>query len=93
MKFLLGDATLFDWRDATMWFANSTCFDEELMRKLAVAAGASNPARAHPRHGDVTVGMLSNCVQMIKPWARSRSRSRSGCRRPSGRCWSTRCIK
>ena len=40
VQFLLGDATEgYDWSDATMWFANSTCFDEELMRKLAVVAG------------------------------------------------------
>jgi hypothetical protein len=40
IQFLLGDATEIDWSDATMWFANSTCFDEELMRKLAVVSGA-----------------------------------------------------
>ena len=39
IQFLLGDATEIDWSDATMWFANSTCFDEELMRKLAVVSG------------------------------------------------------
>lgn len=40
VQFLLGDATTYDWSDATMWFANSTCFDEALMLKLAVVAGA-----------------------------------------------------
>lgn len=39
VQFLLGDATVYDWSDATMWFANSTCFDEALMLKLAVVAG------------------------------------------------------
>ena len=39
VEFLLGDATVYDWSNATMWFANSTCFDEALMLKLATVAG------------------------------------------------------
>jgi hypothetical protein len=35
ISFLHGDATLMDWSDASCVFANSTCFDEELMRKIA----------------------------------------------------------
>ena len=38
VEFILDDATAFPWDDADVWFANSTCFDEELMRKLALIA-------------------------------------------------------
>ena len=32
VEFLLGDLTVDDWSDATMCFANSTCFDAPLMK-------------------------------------------------------------
>ena len=35
VTFTKGDATLLDWSDATCVFANSTCFDDNLMKKLA----------------------------------------------------------
>lgn len=35
---MLADATAFPWDDADVWFANSTCFDETLLLKLAVIA-------------------------------------------------------
>lgn len=38
VQFLNEDATKRDWSDADMWFANSTCFDEALMAKLATIA-------------------------------------------------------
>jgi hypothetical protein len=60
IEFQLGDATLVDWSDATMWFANSTCFDEELMRKLAVVAGASTPYARLCAHADTLCVCLAN---------------------------------
>lgn len=39
----LGDAldlTICDWTDGDVVFANSTCFDDQLMRRLASAATA-----------------------------------------------------
>lgn len=38
LEFICADATEYAWEDADLWFANSTCFDEELMAKLAVVA-------------------------------------------------------
>ena len=38
IKFTRGDATLMDWSDATCVFANSTCFDDALMKGLAKKA-------------------------------------------------------
>ena len=38
IKFTRGDATLIDWSDATCVFANSTCFDDALMKSLAKKA-------------------------------------------------------
>ena len=35
VNFYLGDITVEDWSDATLCFANSTCFDDTLMRALA----------------------------------------------------------
>jgi len=43
VEFILGDAldmSVCDWSDATVVFANSTCFDDNLMRRLASAATA-----------------------------------------------------
>ncbi|CAM9859034.1 unnamed protein product, partial [Ectocarpus sp. 12 AP-2014] len=43
VEFFLGDAldmNVCDWSDATVVFANSTCFDDMLMRRLASAATA-----------------------------------------------------
>lgn len=43
VEFFLGDAldmNVCDWSDATVVFANSTCFDDALMRRLASAATA-----------------------------------------------------
>jgi hypothetical protein len=42
VEFIHGDATDFsvkDWSDADVVFANSTCFDDTLMGKIAVCAG------------------------------------------------------
>lgn len=38
IELLLADATSYPWDDADVWFANSTCFDEALLSKLAVIA-------------------------------------------------------
>ena len=38
IKFTRGDATLIDWSDATCVFANSTCFDDALMKSLVKKA-------------------------------------------------------
>lgn len=38
VNFLCGDATVLDWADADVIFANSTCFDEFLMKRVADAA-------------------------------------------------------
>ena len=38
IKFVHGDATVIDWSDADVVFANSTCFDDETMEKLACSA-------------------------------------------------------
>lgn len=35
VNFFLGDITVEDWSDATLCFANSTCFDDILMRAIA----------------------------------------------------------
>ena len=35
VNFFLGDITVEDWSNATLCFANSTCFDDDLMRALA----------------------------------------------------------
>ncbi len=35
IKFILGDAIAYDWSDADLCFANSTCFDSKLMQQLA----------------------------------------------------------
>ena len=43
IEFICGDATVLDWSEARVVFANSTCFDEALMRKLADAAGKLVP--------------------------------------------------
>eukprot|EP00943_MAST-04B_sp_MAST-4B-sp1_P005867 g5867.t1 len=40
VKFIKGDATVLDWSDATCVFANSTCFDDNLMKRLAEKADA-----------------------------------------------------
>eukprot|EP00752_Nemacystus_decipiens_P006915 g6209.t1 len=43
VEFFLGDAmdiSVCDWSDATVVFANSTCFDDALMRRMASAATA-----------------------------------------------------
>lgn len=43
VEFVLGDAldmNVCDWSDATVVFANSTCFDDGLMRRMASAATA-----------------------------------------------------
>ena len=43
VEFVLGDAldmNVCDWSDGTVVFANSTCFDDSLMRRLASAATA-----------------------------------------------------
>ena len=34
-ELFLGDITVEDWSNATLCFANSTCFDDDLMRALA----------------------------------------------------------
>ena len=33
------DLSVKDWRDADVVYVNSTCFDEELMEKIAAIAG------------------------------------------------------
>jgi hypothetical protein len=38
IEFIKADATTYPWDDADVWFANSTCFDDALMAKLAVTA-------------------------------------------------------
>ncbi len=38
LNFIHADATAFPWHDADVWFANSTCFDDSLMVKLATVA-------------------------------------------------------
>lgn len=40
ITFIHGDATVLDWSDATCCFANSTCFDDDLMKILALKADA-----------------------------------------------------
>lgn len=43
MEFIHGDAldmNVCDWSDATVVFANSTCFDDNLMRRMASVASA-----------------------------------------------------
>ena len=39
VEFLLGDLTVDDWSDATMCFANSTCFDAPLMKVRTLKGG------------------------------------------------------
>lgn len=43
VEFVLGDATVLDWAEARVVFANSTCFDEALMARLADRAAALAP--------------------------------------------------
>ena len=43
VEFVLGDATVLDWAEARVVFANSTCFDEALMVRLADRAAALAP--------------------------------------------------
>jgi len=38
IKFICGDAIAYDFSDADLCFANSTCFDSKLMQQLAQAA-------------------------------------------------------
>lgn len=38
-----GDITVINWADADVVFANSTCFDDELMEKLAKLAEKTRP--------------------------------------------------
>lgn len=38
IEFAHADATTFAWDDADVWFANSTCFDDALLAKLAIIA-------------------------------------------------------
>mmetsp|Transcript_2283 Transcript_2283/g.4206 ORF Transcript_2283/g.4206 Transcript_2283/m.4206 type:complete len:244 (-) Transcript_2283:278-1009(-) len=38
IQFVCGDAIAYDWSDADLCFANSTCFDSKLMQQLAQAA-------------------------------------------------------
>ena len=38
VNFTQGDITVEDWSHATMCFANSTCFDDPLMKKIAEKA-------------------------------------------------------
>lgn len=33
-KFIHGDFTVMEWSDANIIFANSTCFDEPMMKKI-----------------------------------------------------------
>lgn len=40
VRFVLGDFTKVGWSDADVIFANSTCFDEYLMKDLARAAAS-----------------------------------------------------
>ena len=37
VELICGDFTTMDMSDATVWFANSTCFNDRLMRELAEA--------------------------------------------------------
>lgn len=43
IRFLHGDATAIDWSHADVVFANSTCFSDSLMRKLAKQAHKLHP--------------------------------------------------
>lgn len=38
IEFVMGNITKWDWSDGDVVFANSTCFDESLMRELALTA-------------------------------------------------------
>mmetsp|Transcript_25278 Transcript_25278/g.49284 ORF Transcript_25278/g.49284 Transcript_25278/m.49284 type:complete len:247 (-) Transcript_25278:255-995(-) len=38
IQFICGDAVAYDWSDADLCFANSTCFDSKLMQQLAKRA-------------------------------------------------------
>ncbi|CAM9957987.1 unnamed protein product, partial [Laminaria digitata] len=40
IEFVCGDFTVLDWSDGDVVFANSTCFDDDLMRKTAAAVAA-----------------------------------------------------
>ena len=43
VEFIVGDATVIDWSDARVAFANSTCFDEHLMQKITDKAALLAP--------------------------------------------------
>ena len=42
-QFILGDFTVVDWTDSDIIFANSTCYDEDLMRKISVLVEKTRP--------------------------------------------------
>ena len=43
MKFIHGDLTQYDWSNADLVLANSTCFDRELMQKILEKAEKMKP--------------------------------------------------
>lgn len=43
VHFVNGDATVIRWTDADVVFMNSTCFDDNLMNKLALLASELRP--------------------------------------------------
>lgn len=43
IQFTHGDLTIIDWSDANIIFANSTCFDDLLMEKIARLAERTRP--------------------------------------------------
>ncbi len=43
IDFVLADATKYNWSDATLWHANSTCFDEPMLKRLAEQADNCKP--------------------------------------------------
>lgn len=43
IHFVHGDATVIKWNDADVVFINSTCFDDQLMNKMATLASELRP--------------------------------------------------
>ena len=66
VHFMQGDITVEDWSHATMCFANSTCFDDPLMKKLADKAELMASGTLTARVVGLLLVVVSNsCVYFV----------------------------
>ncbi len=62
IEFLLGDMLELDWLDADVCFANSTCFDHELMQRLSIKAEGLRPGSVFIT---LTKGLMSSEFELV----------------------------